>query len=167
MTTQDPYFSRATALALRDGRILAVGSDAEIRALARPHTQQINLGGRRVLPGLTDAHFHLYEWALARRGIVLADTASLAEVRERVRQAVQKAAPGHWILGQGWNQDAWPHPRLPNLADLDDLAPDNPVILWRTDLHRFAPGLGQLPGTGGGRDRRRHSRSRDGRNGSG
>jgi predicted amidohydrolase YtcJ len=135
LLTQDPDFPRATALALRDRRILAVGDDAEIRALARHHTQLINLGGRRVLPGLTDSHFHFYGWALDRRGIALADTTSLAAVRERVRRAVQESAPGRWILGQGWNQDAWPDPRLPGRADLDDLAPDNPVILWRTDLH--------------------------------
>ena len=56
LTTQDPDFPHATALALRDGRVLAVGDDAEIRALARRHTRQIDLGGRRVLPGLTDSH---------------------------------------------------------------------------------------------------------------
>jgi predicted amidohydrolase YtcJ len=135
LTTQDPNFPHATSLALRRGCILAVGDDAEVRALARPHTQQIDLGHRRVLPGLTDAHFHFYGWALDRRGLPLADTTSLAEVRERVRGAVRGAAPGQWILGQGWNQNTWPNPQLPSRADLDDLAPDNPVILWRTDLH--------------------------------
>jgi predicted amidohydrolase YtcJ len=135
LTTQAPNFAQATALAVRGGRILAVGDDAEVRALARSHTRQIDLGGRRVLPGLTDAHFHFYEWALARRGPSLAGTTSLAEVREHVHQAVRRADPGQWILGQGWNQDTWPHPRLPDRADLDDLSPDNPVILWRTDLH--------------------------------
>jgi predicted amidohydrolase YtcJ len=133
--TQDPRFPRATALALRGGHIRAVGDDAEVCALAAPGDEQIDLGGRRVLPGLTDAHFHLYGWALARRGLELAGSASLADVRERVRRAVGAAAPGGWILGQGWNQDAWPAPRLPGRADLDDLAPANPVILWRTDLH--------------------------------
>jgi predicted amidohydrolase YtcJ len=135
LTTQDPDFPHATALALRDGRILAVGDDAEIRALARPQTGEIDLGGRRVLPGLTDAHFHFYDWALGRRGLSLTGTASLADARERVRQAVREADPGQWIIGQGWNQDAWPHPRLPGRADLDDLTPENPTILWRTDLH--------------------------------
>lgn len=135
LTTQDPNFPHATALALRDGRILAVGNDDEIRALARPHTRQIDLGDRRVLPGLTDSHFHFYEWALARRGLSLTDTTSLAEVREHVRRASQEAAPGQWIVGLGWNQNGWPDPRLPNRADLDDLAPNNPIILWRTDLH--------------------------------
>jgi predicted amidohydrolase YtcJ len=135
LTTQDPDFPQATAVAVRGGRILAVGDDAGVRALARSHTRQIDLDGRRVLPGLTDAHFHFYEWALARRGLSLAGTTSLAEVREYVHQAVQRADPGQWILGQGWNQDTWPHARLPGRTDLDDLSPDNPVILWRTDLH--------------------------------
>jgi predicted amidohydrolase YtcJ len=135
LTTQDPNFSHATALALRDRRILAVGNDDKIRAMVQPHTRGIDLGDRRVLPGLTDSHFHFHEWALGRRGLSLADTTSLADVRERVRQAVREVDPGQWIIGQGWNQDAWPHPRLPDRADLDDLSPDHPTILWRTDLH--------------------------------
>jgi predicted amidohydrolase YtcJ len=135
LATQDPSFPHATALALRDGHILAVGNDDEIRTLGQSHTQFIDLGGRRVLPGLTDAHFHFYDWALGQRGLSLTDTTSLDNVRQQVRQATHKAASGQWILGQGWNQNAWPHPRLPNRADLDDLTPQNPTILWRTDLH--------------------------------
>ncbi|MCP4164356.1 MAG: amidohydrolase family protein [Chloroflexi bacterium] len=141
LTTQDPNYPHATALALRDGQILALGSDPDIRALARTHTQQIDLNDRRLLPGLTDAHFHLYDWAMLRRGIALAGTVSLAEVRERVQLAIQRATPGQWILGQGWNQDAWPNPQLPDRTDLDDLTPDNPVILWRADLHLAPLGL--------------------------
>ena len=135
LTTQDPDFPDATALAVRDGRILAVGADHEVGSLAQPHTQQIDLDGRRVLPGLTDAHFHFYGWALSRRGLGLADTNSLADVRQRVRRAVGEATPDQWILGQGWRQDNWPHPRLPGRADLDDVTPRNPAILWRSDLH--------------------------------
>jgi predicted amidohydrolase YtcJ len=135
LTTQDPDFPNATALAVRDGCILAVGADHEIRPLAQPHTQRIDLGGRRALPGLTDSHFHFYGWALGQRGLSLTNTTSLADVRERVRQAVGEVTPGQWVLGQGWNQDSWPHPRLPGRPDLDDLTPHNPAILWRSDLH--------------------------------
>lgn len=135
LTTQHPDFPNATALAMRDGHILAVGDDDEIRSLAQTHTHQIDVGGRRVVPGLTDSHFHFYDWALGRRGLSLTDAASLADVRERVRQVARKALPGEWILGQGWNQDGWPQPRLPHRSDLDDLTPHNPTILWRTDLH--------------------------------
>jgi predicted amidohydrolase YtcJ len=135
LTTQDPDFPHATALALQDGRILAVGNDDEVRALSQTHTREIDLGHRRVLPGLTDSHFHFYDWAVSRRGLPLADTNSLADVRERVRQAVRETGPGQWIIGQGWNQNSWPQSRLPTRAELDDLTPDNPTILWRTDLH--------------------------------
>lgn len=103
LTTQDPNFPHATALALRDGRILAVGNDDEVRTLARSHTRDIDLRGRRVLLALTDSHFHFYDWAVSRRGFPLADTTSLAEVRDRVRQAVRESDPGQWVIGPGWN----------------------------------------------------------------
>ncbi len=79
--TQDPRFPDATAVAIQSGRILAVGSDAAILALAGPQTQVIDLDGRCVLPGLTDAHFHFQGWALSRRELPLAGLVS--------RQAVQ------------------------------------------------------------------------------
>ncbi len=133
--TQDPAYPQATAVAIRDGRVWAVGSDEEIRALARPDAQMIDLEGCRVLPGLTDAHFHYYDWALGRRRLTLAEATSLADVRERLAQRVSETPPGHWVLGQGWNETRWPEPRMPARGDLDDVAPDHPVALWRNDLH--------------------------------
>ena len=133
--TQDAQYPHASALALRAGRILAVGNDEDVRALAGTQTQQIDLQGSRVLPGLTDAHFHFYEWALLLRGLNLEDTASLDEVLKRVHKAASQADPGTWIVGQGWNQDRWADPQLPDRFDLDQVAPHNPTILWRTDLH--------------------------------
>ncbi len=114
--TQDPQFPQATALALRGNRILAVGQDDEILALGDGRAPTINLAGRRVLPGLIDSHFHLYQWALLMRGVQLADSGSLDQVRERVGRAVTAARPGEWILGRGWNQTEWPHPVLPLLS---------------------------------------------------
>ena len=73
--SQNPGFPRATAIAMCGSRILAVGSNSEMRALADSHTRQIDLGGRLVLPGLTDSHFHYYDWSLNRRQLELADTA--------------------------------------------------------------------------------------------
>ena len=133
--TQDPQYSHASALAIWDGRILAVGNDTEIRALANSRTKQVNLEGLRVLPGLTDCHIHFYEWSLLLGGLTLEDATSLDDVLNRVRAAAGQAKPGTWIVGQGWNQDRWPVPSLPSRSDLDKVAPDNPVILWRTDLH--------------------------------
>jgi predicted amidohydrolase YtcJ len=133
--TQDPEIPQASAIALRDGRILAIGNDDEIRSLAVAHTDQIDLGGQSVLPGLTDAHFHFYEWALLLRGLVLEDTNSLEDVLKRVGVAASAVEPESWIVGQGWNQEVWPNPRMPTCHDLDKVAPGNPTILWRTDLH--------------------------------
>ncbi len=135
LLTQDPNLHQATALAIRGNRFLAVGGDAEIRSLARPHTRLIDLGGRLVLPGLTDAHFHFYDWALGLRRLLLADTTSLSDLRQRLAQRVSETPPGHWILGQGWNETRWPDPRMPTRSDLDDLAPTHPVIVWRSDMH--------------------------------
>jgi hypothetical protein len=133
--TQDPRFPDATAVAVQAGRILAVGSDADILALAGPGTQMIDLGGRRVLPGLTDAHFHFQGWALSRRELPLAGMASLQAVQETLRHHVERTPAGRWIKGQGWNETDWPEPRLLTRHDLDAVTPDHPVILWRSDLH--------------------------------
>jgi len=120
---------------MRDGKILSVGDDTNIQALATPNTKVVDLGGRRVLPGLTDSHIHLYEWALLLQGLTLEDATSLREVQSRVKNAATQTEPGTWIVGQGWNQDHWPDPKLPTRINLDNAAPNNPTILWRTDLH--------------------------------
>jgi len=133
--TQDSKIPEANAIAIQNGRILAVGKDTEIRALATAKTKEINLYGQRVLPGLTDSHIHFYEWSLFLRGLTLEDAASLEEVQGRVHEATNRTSPGTWIIGQGWNQDRWSDSKLPTRFDLDKVAPKHPVILWRTDLH--------------------------------
>jgi predicted amidohydrolase YtcJ len=132
--TQDPACAGATAVAIRDGRFLAVGGD-EVRAAAGPGARVIDLGGRRVLPGLTDAHFHYYDWALGRQRVSLTGVPSLADLQARVAAAVRAAAPGAWILGLNWNENEWSERRLPARDALDQVAPDHPVLLWRTGLH--------------------------------
>lgn len=133
--TQDANYPRATAIAIRANRILTVGSDSEVRALAGSHIRQIDLSGRLVLPGMTDSHFHYYDWALNRQRLKLAETTSLSDLRLHVKQAAQNIPNGGWILGQGWNETRWPDPRLITRPDLDDLTPNHPVILWRSDMH--------------------------------
>ena len=133
--TQDQRYPNASAIALRGGEILALGNDAEMLALAHVETERIDLQERRVLPGLADAHIHFYEWAVLLRMIVLDDVASMDALLTRVRDAVSKADTGAWVVGQGWNQDNWNERVLPTREDLDAVAPNNPVILWRKDLH--------------------------------
>ena len=133
--TQDPAYSEATAVALRDGRFRAVGSDDEIRALAGPGAQIVDLAGQRVVPGFQDAHFHLHDWALGLTRLTLAGARSLDDLGQRLARRVAQAEAGGWILGQGWNESHWPVPRMPTRADLDDVAAHHPVALWRSDLH--------------------------------
>jgi predicted amidohydrolase YtcJ len=146
--TQDPAFPMATAVAIRAGRIWAVGSDDEIRNLAGGKTQVIDLEGRRVLPGFQDAHFHLQDWALGLGRLPLAEVRSLAELVQRLSGKVRQAPAGSWILGQGWNETCWPEPRMPTCADLDEVAPHHPVALWRSDLHVASVNSAALRETG-------------------
>ena len=133
--TQEPVTPDATAVAIANRRFLAVGDDPAIRALAGPDTRLLDLGGRMVLPGLTDAHFHLCSWVLARQRLSLVDACSLQDLRQLVTHAANHAPDGDWIAGQGWNETRWPKPRMPTRDDLDEVAPDHPVILWRSDMH--------------------------------
>jgi len=135
---QDPAFSSATAVAIRKGCIWAVGDDDEIRSLAGQAADVVNLEGRRMLPGLHDAHFHFYDWALGLRQVLLADAGSLEGLCRRVAERVSITPAGDWILGQGWNETHWSEMRIPTRVDLDAVAPHNPVALWRADLHLLA-----------------------------
>jgi predicted amidohydrolase YtcJ len=135
LQTQDPAFPNATAVAIRDGCVWAVGDNDEIRSLAGRATDILDLEGRRVLPGLHDSHFHLYDWALGLRRVTLADAGSLEELCQRIAERARTTPAGDWVLGQGWNETHWPQMRLPTREDLDAVAPDNPVAVWRADLH--------------------------------
>lgn len=133
--TLDPARPWAAAVAMRGGRILAVGSDADILALAGPAATRMDLGGRLVLPGLCDAHIHFYHWSLARQEVQLADCRSRAEFVARVAAAAQTTPAGAWIVGRGWNESWWGETHFPTAADLDPVSRAHPVILWRSDHH--------------------------------
>ena len=133
--TQDVRQPAARAVAIGAGRVLAVGADETVRPLAGDGTRTIDLGGRLVLPGMTDAHFHYYEWALNRRNLALAGAATIDDLLDRVATRAGQTAIGDWIVGQGWNEAEWPEPRMPLRGDLDAAAPDHPVVLWRCDMH--------------------------------
>ncbi|MGD8598517.1 MAG: amidohydrolase [Anaerolineae bacterium] len=133
--TQDPGQPNAQAVAIREGRFVAVGSSAQIRELVPPGGRTIDLEGRRVLPGLSDAHLHLYDWSLGLQRLQLASVRSRAELRQRLAQRAGLTQPGDWILGGGWNETRWPVPRMPTRVDLDAVTPEHPAILWRSDLH--------------------------------
>ena len=146
--TQDDRYPDATAVAIRGARVQAVGDDAAIGALAGPGARVIDLEGRLLLPAMTDAHFHYYDWSLGLRRLPLSEADSLADLKQRLVRRAREIPPGEWILGQGWNESRWPEPRMPTRADLDEAAPDHPVILWRNDLHLAAINSRALQETG-------------------
>ncbi|MBL8092890.1 MAG: amidohydrolase [Anaerolineales bacterium] len=122
----------AEALAVMDGRVLAVGSETECRAAAA-QPDVVDCGGRAVIPGLIDAHMHMELTALARRAVA-AETPTLAECLARVAAAAEQTPPGEWITGQGWNQNDWGGD-FPTAADLDAVAPRHPVFLQVKSAH--------------------------------
>jgi predicted amidohydrolase YtcJ len=125
----------ATALVVRDGRIVYVGDDAGARAAARPEARTIALAGRTVVPGFRDGHAHLDGIGHRLRAFDLSDATSLADLLQRVRARAAAAAPGSWVVGEGWIETAWPEKRMPTRAELDEAAPGNPVALHRADGH--------------------------------
>ncbi len=126
---------RAEALAVRDGRVLAVGKTADLMKHKGPSTQVIDLGGRFVMPGFNDAHVHLANGGFAKQEVDLEGTKSLDDFRKRVREKVEATKPGEWIVGRGWDHTMWPVKELPSRWDLDEVAPNTPVFLVRVDLH--------------------------------
>jgi len=125
----------ASALAVRGGRILFVGSDAEARVLANASTNVIDLHGSTVVPGIIDAHAHLVGLGNTLVRANLAGAASYDEVIERVKAFSREVKPGAWILGRGWDQNRWTTKEFPTHEALSRAFPNNPVVLTRIDGH--------------------------------
>jgi predicted amidohydrolase YtcJ len=133
--TLDDEIPRAQAVAIKNGRIVAIGDNAEVTAMAARGTVKIDLGERTVLPGLIDSHFHFYTWAVGLRELELSRADSLRALLDQVTHAAAQRPAGEWIIGQGWNEADWPQAIMPTRDQLDAAAPDHPVALWRCDLH--------------------------------
>ncbi|MEJ2057610.1 MAG: amidohydrolase family protein, partial [Desulfofustis sp.] len=125
----------AQSLVIDAGRIVAVGSDNDLKRLAGERTETVNLDGRLVLPGFIDTHIHFHEWALKRKDLQLDTVSSLEVLLDRLLRQAARFPPSEWIIGQGLNETGWPEKRLPTRAELDRVVPDHPLLLWRCDLH--------------------------------
>jgi predicted amidohydrolase YtcJ len=134
--TVDGADSIAQAIAIANGKIVAVGTNGQIRARAGGATRVIDLGGRTATPGLIDTHVHFSE-ADALFNVNLSDVAvrKMDDVLSRVRDQVAKSTPGEWIRGSGWDEGKLAERRYITAADLDTVAPDNPVWLMNTTGH--------------------------------
>lgn len=130
----------AEAIAIADGEILAVGSAAEIEALAASTTRIVDLDGATVLPGLVDSHTHLFGLGAKLRRVSLYDVPTEEEAVERVVARAARTPKGEWVIGQGWDEGAWAN-NYPTKALLSQAVPDHPVYL--RSLHGFAGWVNQ------------------------
>jgi len=129
--TVDRAFSTREAMAIRDGRIVALGGNLEIRRLAGPQTRVIDLEGRTAIPGLIDSHLHAIRAALSfSTEVNWIGATTLTEAVARIHEAAQTKKPGSWlIVAGGWNVDQFRERRRPNQAELVAAAPGNPVYV--------------------------------------
>jgi predicted amidohydrolase YtcJ len=134
--TVDAARPEAQAVAVADGKILAVGSNAEITKYVGPKTRVIDLGGRFAMPGFNDAHTHVGGAGAAKLEVDLRGARSIAEVQERIRRALPNYKPGEWILGHSWDQTLWPgKEKYPTREELDAVTRTHPIFLERVDGH--------------------------------
>ncbi|MER6244838.1 amidohydrolase [Streptomyces griseorubiginosus] len=131
--TVDPARSRATSVAVRDGRIVAVGHD-EVRELIGPRTEVVDLKGKLLLPGFQDAHVHPQGAGLELGLCHLADTVDPAEYLRRIGEYADRNPDVEWITGGGWSLEAFPG-GAPTAEALDAIVPDRPVFLPNRDHH--------------------------------
>lgn len=123
------------AVAVRAGRIVAAGSERDLRRWTGRTTRVIDLQGHTVIPGLVDAHVHLSGIGRRLREVNLEGTTSWDECVARVRDAARTAQPGAWVTGRGWDQNDWAVREFPDHQTLSDAVPDQPVYLRRVDGH--------------------------------
>jgi hypothetical protein len=136
--TVDAEDTIAQALAIKDGRILAVGTNEEIEALAGPETDRIDLNGRTATPGLLDAHCHFAWGGADLLGLIDLSYPKVQKVQdaaEAVRARIGELAPGEWVQGQGWDEGKLAERRYLYASDLDSVSPENPVWLTHTMGH--------------------------------
>ncbi|MGH9482864.1 MAG: amidohydrolase, partial [Terriglobales bacterium] len=133
--TMDPAHPAAQALAVAGDRLLAVGSDAEVEALAGPRTRRVDLGGRFVVPGFQDAHTHQLAAGTGKLELDLSDTRTLEEFQQRIKNYAATLPPGEWLLGARWDHTLWPGQRFPTRQELDGVTGEHPAFLERLDGH--------------------------------
>ena len=139
ITTQDNSMPEVTAMAIKAGKVLAIGSDVEIQSLVGENTQRINLRGKRVIPGLNDSHTHLirgglsYNLELRWEGVP-----SLAIALDMLKQQAQNTPAPQWVrVVGGWSEFQFAEKRMPTLAEINQAAPDTPVFI----LHLYGRAL--------------------------
>jgi len=131
--TLDQFNPRASAILIAGGRIVAVGEKDQLESLAYGKVEKQDMKGKTILPGLTDAHIHMQYYSLGLSKVDC-ETKTKDECLRRVAERARNTKPGEWVLGHGWQQNDWDG-EFPTAAELDAVAPNNPVYLTAKSLH--------------------------------
>lgn len=134
--TVDEKFAVAEAMAIRDGKIIALGSNDEIMK-AYEGEEELNAEGKTIYPGFIDAHAHFVNYGFSLQQVDLTGTKSWQECIEKVKLFIKNKniQPGEWVQGRGWDQNDWDTKEFPNKDVLDASFPNNPIALVRIDGH--------------------------------
>jgi predicted amidohydrolase YtcJ len=133
--TMDEDAPFAKAVVVSDGVFTYVGTSEEAVAIAGVEAVKYDLNGLTVIPGLVDAHAHFVGYSTSRAELDLNGTASLGEIADRLRVKAAGTHRGAWIKGRGWDQNDWEKKEFPHRTDLDQVSPENPVLLTRVCGH--------------------------------
>lgn len=133
--TGDEQRPKAEALMVSGGRVTWVGTDAEAERLPAGPQRAIDLHGATVVPGLNDAHLHLAGIGFRELSFDLEGTRGVAELKEKLRARIAQEGLKKWIVGRGWIETHWSPAEFPTARELDEVSPDNPVALQRSDGH--------------------------------
>lgn len=138
----------ATAVSVKDGRIVEVGAQEELLKSAGDKTEKVDLAGAFLYPGFTDAHGHLYGIGEREQTLNLDKVMSIAELVQVVGEAAKTAPAGKPLAGRGWIETHWPEKRFPNRADIDAVTGDRPTVLERADGHALLANTAALKAVG-------------------
>jgi predicted amidohydrolase YtcJ len=133
--TGDEARPRAEAVAVRDGKIIAVGSSRDVRRLVGPVTRVLELRGELVIPGFIDSHTHFLDGGFALLSLRLREATSRDDFVARIRDKAAELAAGEWILNGDWDHQQFDPPELPRRDWIDGVTPENPVCVNRHDGH--------------------------------
>src|SRR6266516_3989903 len=133
--TMDESRPTASAVAIAGNHIAAVGSSAEIRALAQAKTRLIDAGQKVVLPGFNDAHVHFLSGGFALSNVNLREAKSATELAAQLGAYAKTVPKGAWILGGDWDHEKWPGSPLPTKEIIDAATTNHPVFVNRLDGH--------------------------------
>jgi len=142
--TVDAANPRVEAVAVAEGKILAVGTNEKIRSLMGENAETVDLNGKIALPGFIDCHTHFLQMGISLSDLDLRGTSSIDEVLDKLKERARDTEKNSWIIGHRWDESKWRERRYITRSDLDKVTPDNPVMLKRMDGHLWVVNTGGL-----------------------